>query len=189
MWHSILCHDSSYVRDLVPAHLVIMFAPGSWCPKTRVWQNPKVTGELGSFSLLPQWNRLVHNGILSLAMMRAQGWFSVHIYTWIRGSRRGSWNRIASFTRDSWCWLFNAGVRRKEDRPGKGPHKSVGWQRPHEQVTDQMGPHVSAGWAGGDDRDGPKTKITTHMTIHFFLFFSIFHSQINSNAVLNYKFI
>jgi hypothetical protein len=28
MWHSILCHDSSYVWDLVPAHLVIMFAPG-----------------------------------------------------------------------------------------------------------------------------------------------------------------
>jgi hypothetical protein len=38
MWHSILCHDSSYVWDLVPAHLVIMFAPGSWCPETRVWQ-------------------------------------------------------------------------------------------------------------------------------------------------------
>jgi hypothetical protein len=35
--HSILCHDSSYVWDLVPAHLVIMFAPGSWCPETRVW--------------------------------------------------------------------------------------------------------------------------------------------------------
>jgi hypothetical protein len=28
-----MCHDSSYVWDLVPAHLVIMFAPGSWCPK------------------------------------------------------------------------------------------------------------------------------------------------------------
>jgi hypothetical protein len=38
MWHSILCHDSSYVWDLVPAHLVIMFAPGSWCPETRMWQ-------------------------------------------------------------------------------------------------------------------------------------------------------
>jgi hypothetical protein len=37
MWHSILCHDSSYVWDLVPAHLVIMFTPGSWCPKTQVW--------------------------------------------------------------------------------------------------------------------------------------------------------
>jgi hypothetical protein len=37
MWHSILCHDSSYVWDLVPAHLVIMFAPGSWCPETWVW--------------------------------------------------------------------------------------------------------------------------------------------------------
>ena len=33
MWHSIMCHDSSYVWDLVLAHLVIMFAPGSWCPK------------------------------------------------------------------------------------------------------------------------------------------------------------
>jgi hypothetical protein len=40
MWHSILCHDSSYVWDLVLAHLVIMFAPGSWCPETRVWQFP-----------------------------------------------------------------------------------------------------------------------------------------------------
>jgi hypothetical protein len=39
MWHSILCHDSSYVWDLVPAHLVIMFAPGSWCPEIRVWHN------------------------------------------------------------------------------------------------------------------------------------------------------
>jgi hypothetical protein len=38
MWHSILCHDSSYVWDLVPAHLVFMFAPGFWTPKTRVWQ-------------------------------------------------------------------------------------------------------------------------------------------------------
>jgi hypothetical protein len=37
MWHSILCHDSSYVWDLVPAHLVIMFAPGFWTPKIRVW--------------------------------------------------------------------------------------------------------------------------------------------------------
>ena len=25
---------------LVPAHLVIMFAPGLWTPKTRVWQFP-----------------------------------------------------------------------------------------------------------------------------------------------------
>jgi hypothetical protein len=40
MWHSILCHDSSYVWDLVPAHLVIMFAPGSWCPEIRVWHSP-----------------------------------------------------------------------------------------------------------------------------------------------------
>jgi hypothetical protein len=38
MWHSILCPDSSYVWDLVPAHLVIMFAPGFWTPKIRVWQ-------------------------------------------------------------------------------------------------------------------------------------------------------
>jgi hypothetical protein len=38
MWHSILCHDSSYVWDLVPAHLVIMFAPGFWNPKIRMWQ-------------------------------------------------------------------------------------------------------------------------------------------------------
>jgi hypothetical protein len=34
MWHSILCHDSSYVWDLVPAHLVIMFAPGLWTLKS-----------------------------------------------------------------------------------------------------------------------------------------------------------
>jgi hypothetical protein len=34
MWHSILCHDSSYVWDLVPAHLVIMFAPGFWTLKS-----------------------------------------------------------------------------------------------------------------------------------------------------------
>jgi hypothetical protein len=36
MWHSILCHESSYVWDLVPAHLVIMFAAGFWIPKIRV---------------------------------------------------------------------------------------------------------------------------------------------------------
>jgi hypothetical protein len=35
-----MCHDSSYVWDLVPAHLVIMFAPGSWCPEIRVWHWP-----------------------------------------------------------------------------------------------------------------------------------------------------
>jgi hypothetical protein len=28
VWHSILCHDSSYVWDLVPAHLVIISHPG-----------------------------------------------------------------------------------------------------------------------------------------------------------------
>jgi hypothetical protein len=39
MWHSILCHDSSYVWDLVPAHLVTMFVPGSWCPEIREWQS------------------------------------------------------------------------------------------------------------------------------------------------------
>jgi hypothetical protein len=33
-----MCHDSSYMWDLVLAHLVIMFAPGSWCLETRVWQ-------------------------------------------------------------------------------------------------------------------------------------------------------
>jgi hypothetical protein len=32
MWHSFLHHDSSYVWDLVPAHLVIAFAPGSLKP-------------------------------------------------------------------------------------------------------------------------------------------------------------
>jgi hypothetical protein len=43
MWHSILCHDSSYVWDLVPAHLVIMFAPGSWCP----WNPGVIAGHSG----------------------------------------------------------------------------------------------------------------------------------------------
>jgi hypothetical protein len=37
IWHSILCDNSTYVWDLVPAHLVIMFAPEFWTPKTRVW--------------------------------------------------------------------------------------------------------------------------------------------------------
>jgi hypothetical protein len=37
IWHLILCHDLSYVWDLVLAHLVIMFVPGYWCPETRVW--------------------------------------------------------------------------------------------------------------------------------------------------------
>jgi hypothetical protein len=38
MWNSVLHHDSSYVWDLVPAHLVNMFVSGSCCPETRVWQ-------------------------------------------------------------------------------------------------------------------------------------------------------
>jgi hypothetical protein len=38
MWHSFLYHESSYMRYLVLAHLVIMFALGSWCPR-----NPGVT--------------------------------------------------------------------------------------------------------------------------------------------------
>jgi hypothetical protein len=33
MRHSFLYHDSSYVWDLVPAHVVIMFVPESWCPR------------------------------------------------------------------------------------------------------------------------------------------------------------
>jgi hypothetical protein len=48
MWHLILCHDSSYVWDLVPAHLVIMFAPGSWCPEIRVWQTRRAGYEKGA---------------------------------------------------------------------------------------------------------------------------------------------
>ena len=42
MWHSILCHYASYVWDLVPAHLVFMFAPGFWTPRIRVWQPRKI---------------------------------------------------------------------------------------------------------------------------------------------------
>jgi hypothetical protein len=30
--------------DLVLAHLVIMFVPGSWCPEIRVWQNGTSSG-------------------------------------------------------------------------------------------------------------------------------------------------
>jgi hypothetical protein len=56
-----------------------------------------------------------------------------------------------------------------------------------------MGPHVSAGWAGGDGESLRWTKNKDHGSgdYSFFCFslFSIFHSQINSNAVLNYKFI
>jgi hypothetical protein len=37
MWHSILCHDSSNVWDLVLAHLVIISRPCFGPPKTRVW--------------------------------------------------------------------------------------------------------------------------------------------------------
>jgi hypothetical protein len=37
-----MCHDSSYVWDLVPAHLVIMFASEFWTPKTRVWQGTRI---------------------------------------------------------------------------------------------------------------------------------------------------
>jgi hypothetical protein len=51
MWRSILCHDSSYVWGLVPAHLVIMFALGSWCPKTRVWHfTPHATWDWVSYA-------------------------------------------------------------------------------------------------------------------------------------------
>jgi hypothetical protein len=32
MWHPFMYHDSSYVWDLVLAHLVIEFAPGSLKP-------------------------------------------------------------------------------------------------------------------------------------------------------------
>jgi hypothetical protein len=54
MWHSILCHDSSYVWDLVQAHVVIMFAPGSWCPETRVWQQrPRLNRSDRFFFSLP----------------------------------------------------------------------------------------------------------------------------------------
>jgi hypothetical protein len=38
MWHSFIYHESSYVWDLILTHLVIMLAPGSWCPR-----NPGVT--------------------------------------------------------------------------------------------------------------------------------------------------
>ena len=59
---------------------------------------------------------------------------------------------------------------RKEDRPDKGTHKSVGRQRPHEQVTGQMGPHVSAGWAGGDGESLRWTKNEDHGSGDFIFF-------------------
>ena len=37
MWHSFLYHDSSFVWDLVPAHLVISSRPGLGAPETQVW--------------------------------------------------------------------------------------------------------------------------------------------------------
>ena len=66
MWHSILCHDSSYVWDLVPAHLVIMFAPGSWCPKIRVWQmvstnNPRMWSMVRKHTWGEVYEPMVHN--------------------------------------------------------------------------------------------------------------------------------
>jgi hypothetical protein len=67
MWHSFQYHDSSYVWELVPAHLVIMFVPGSWCPETRVWHcsaGPAVSWSHMRSSPLPwsgddRWARLV----------------------------------------------------------------------------------------------------------------------------------
>jgi hypothetical protein len=38
MWHSFLYHESSYVWDLVLAHLVIISRLGLGAPETRVWQ-------------------------------------------------------------------------------------------------------------------------------------------------------
>jgi hypothetical protein len=55
MWHSILCHESSYVWDLVPAHLVIMFAPGFWTPKIWVWHpgtDPALKGTFDEFKIV-----------------------------------------------------------------------------------------------------------------------------------------
>jgi hypothetical protein len=46
MWHLFLYHGSSYVWDLVPTHLVIMFAPGSWCPETQVWHKGDIKQKL-----------------------------------------------------------------------------------------------------------------------------------------------
>jgi hypothetical protein len=34
MWHSFLYHESSYVWDLILAHLVINLVPGFWIPRT-----------------------------------------------------------------------------------------------------------------------------------------------------------
>jgi hypothetical protein len=69
MWHSILCHDSSYVWDLAPAHLVIMFAPGLWTPKTRVWHMD--TSMLGRVAALIIRD-LGRSQVIFLALARGQ---------------------------------------------------------------------------------------------------------------------
>jgi hypothetical protein len=42
----------TYMWDLVPAHLVIMFAPGSWCPKIRVWQSRSYVERIHTYNKL-----------------------------------------------------------------------------------------------------------------------------------------
>jgi hypothetical protein len=95
MWHSILCHESSYVWDLVPAHLVIMFAPGSWCPKIRVWhrRNTKLTPGVSQTS---STTRSFHQGSLSACY-----WARITALAWIRawGHRRRDTLHLLIFVR------------------------------------------------------------------------------------------
>jgi hypothetical protein len=55
MWHSILCHESSYVWDLVPAHLVIMFAPGFLTPKIQVWHSGSKLSSVWPYIVASLW--------------------------------------------------------------------------------------------------------------------------------------
>jgi hypothetical protein len=85
MWHSFLYHDSSYVWDLVPLYLMIMFAPKFWCAEIRVWQLLPSLARLDGIGRLQARRRIgsvvVKHGKCKMAATRS----SVLCTSWFMG--------------------------------------------------------------------------------------------------------
>jgi hypothetical protein len=102
-------------------------------------------------------------------------WFAIRWgrTTWHRGPTN-RWQRVAGVS-----GLVVPAVSGMHRGTSRGTSGSVAMEWPSGQRA--RGKHAreqgagDAGWAGGDGRDGPKTKTRPRWLIHFFLFFFVFY--------------
>jgi hypothetical protein len=153
MWHSILCHYASYVWDLVPAHLVFMFAPGFWTPEIRVWHLGPVRFYRNAPRIVP-----VDQNLYKLEKQYGQKQFRSSIPCQPNGPLRFSSDRINpnhgfGGTQYFWHWAtannlltmdrgINEEKTKTEPRWTNTRHHCSSQKQPFQYVSDQKGIYI-----------------------------------------------